>query len=242
MSDGEEPEIDLDQGEEAPGHTGKTGGGGKRVSLVVGGLILLIGGLVLWPEIQRSRKAVGRTRAIGNCKQIGLALLEFEHEFGAFPNEKTAELVKRSTKTPLDLSGRSTNAVFRQLVAFGIQSEVIFFCVHPEMDRKPDGDLSPGKAIEAGETGYSYVAGFDTKANPGTPLILAPMKIGTETFWAEPYEGKAVILRADNSVDAPLIQKSDGKVSEGRGKTLFDTGKETVWGEGFEVDLRHPEK
>ncbi|MFC7337630.1 hypothetical protein ACFQY0_10615 [Haloferula chungangensis] len=240
MSEVEESELDLDPGEEAP--VSREAPAFRWTVSMVGAVILLIGGLVLWPMILRQRKAVDRTRAIGNCKQIGLALLEFEQEFGAFPNEKTAELVRRSTKTPLDLPGRSTNAAFRQLVAFGIGAEAIYYCVHPEMDKKPDGDISPGKAIEAGETGYSYIAGFDTKAKPGIPLVLAPMRIGTEAFWEEPYGGKAVLLRADNSVEAPLIRRSDGKVPVGSGKTVFDTGADTVWGEGFDVDMWHPER
>ncbi|MGB6221149.1 hypothetical protein [Haloferula sp.] len=68
------------------------------------------------------------------------------------------------------------------------------------------------------------------------------MKIGTEEFWEEPYGMKTVILRMDNSVDVPLIRKADGKVSVGNGKTLFDIGKDTVWGDVGVIDLRHPER
>ncbi|MEP4077886.1 hypothetical protein [Haloferula sp.] len=188
--------------------------------------------------------AADRTQAISNAKQIGLALLEFDQEFGSFPNDETAEMVRESTGTELDLSGTSSNAMFRQLIAYGIRSEDIFYCKHPEGIQKPDGDMSPGKALEAGEVGFSYFCGQKTEVEPGgygRPLLGAPMKIGTETFWDEAYGEKAVILRLDNSVDAPLIRKSDGKVPVGNGKTLFDAGPGTVWGENSVPDIRHPE-
>ncbi len=43
-------------------------------------------------------------------------------------------------------------------------------------------------------------------------------------------------------MEAPLIRQWDGKVSVGNGKTLFETGPETVWPEDYTLDLRHPEK
>lgn len=193
------------------------------------------------PRILRSAKASERTQAINNAKQVGLALLEFDQEYGSFPEEATIEMVRRATKTKLNLSGNSSNAIFRQLIAFGIQSEYIFYCVHPDAD-KPDGDMRPGRALEAGEVGFAYIAGLNTSLNPGKVVLLAPMKHGTRQFWREPFQTKAVLLRLDNSVEAPLIREEDGLVSVGKGKTLFDTGDDTVWGAGYEIDLRYPEK
>ena len=193
----------------------------------------------------RQQAARDRTEAISNAKQVGLALLEFEQEFGSFPSEETAEMVKKATGTELDLSGTSSNALFRQLIAFGIQAEDIFYCKHPEGIRKPDRDISPGKALEAGEVGFSYIYGQSTKgavANSERIVLAAPMKIGTDEFWEEPFGMKAVLLKLDNSVSAPLIRESDGKASVGDGKTLFDTGEGTVWGNDGPVDIRHPER
>lgn len=252
MEGEEEPEIDLDEGS-GPGISPENAGsGGKWVSPVVGGLILLVCGMILWPMILRQKKAADRTTAISHCKCVGLALLEFDQEFGSFPSEKTADQVKEISGTPMDLTGFSSNAAFRQLIAFGIQSEIIFSCVHPEGIEKPDQDFSRGKALEAGEVGFSYICGLSTKMNPNTPLMTAPMKIGTETYWTDPYDNKAVVLHLDNSVDAPLLRQWDGKLPVANGKTLFDNDPDTVWDhsfrprpvwpEGYSIDLRHPER
>jgi len=209
------------------------------VGVVVGVAVLL----VLSPfVIFRECKVSFRTEAISNAKQMGLALLEFDQEFGAFPNDKTAELVRKATGTKLDLTGTSSNAMFRQLIAFGIQSEDIFYCKHPEGVRKPDKDVSPGKALAAGEVGFSYLSGQNTKGEAECPVLAAPMKIGTEQFWSKPFGGKAVILHMDNSASAPVIREKDGMVPVEGGKTLFETGAGTVWGDEVVVDLRHPER
>jgi hypothetical protein len=210
--------------------------------IVVGFSVLFVVAGLSAPMILRSRKASDRTYAINNAKQVGLALLEFDREFGSFPNAKTAALVKSQTRTGIDLSGTSSNAMFRQLIAFGIQSEDIFYCLHPEGIRKPDRVMTPGRALQAREVGFSYIAGLDSSMNPGIPVLLTPMKIGTEEFWGDVHGHKAVILRLDNSVEAPLIRSKDDKVSVGGGKTLFDTGPMSVWPAGHVIDLRHPEK
>ncbi|MGB6219666.1 hypothetical protein [Haloferula sp.] len=125
------------------------------VGVFVGALLLFVFSPCFLLSSGRQGEARDRTQAINNAKQAGLALLEFDQEFGSFPNEETAALVKKATETDLDLSGTSSNAMFRQLIAFGIQSEDIFYCKHPEGIRKPDRDMSPGKALEAGEVGFS---------------------------------------------------------------------------------------
>ncbi|MFC7337957.1 hypothetical protein ACFQY0_12265 [Haloferula chungangensis] len=221
---------------------------GWNWGMIVAGVfvVLVLAGLMA-PMTMTCRKAADRTEAINHAKQVGLALLEFDQEFGSFPDEETrAEVDKASELRPkLDLSGTSANAMFRQLIAFGVQSEDIFYGLHPEGIRKPDKNLSVGKALAAGEVGFSYIMldgkGQNTSGNPGRAVLATPMKIGTETFWPKPHGEKAVILRLDNSVEAPLIRKADGKVSVGHGKTLFDTGPDTVWGDAV-IDLRHPEK
>ncbi|MGB6222068.1 hypothetical protein [Haloferula sp.] len=239
----EKPEEEVEQLVEEEAEKSK---GWNWGMIVVGVFVVFVLAGLSAPMVLRCKKAPERTQAISNAKQVGLALLEFDQEFGSFPDEETAAMVKKSSETKLDLSGTSSNAMFRQLIAFGIQSEDIFYCLHPEGIRKPDRKMGPGKALEAGEVGFSYLMngneGQNTSDNPGRAVLAAPMKIGTEEFWSKPYQGKAVILRLDNSVDAPLIRKADGKVSVGNGKTLFDTGPETVWGNDGLVDVRHPER
>jgi hypothetical protein len=225
--------------------------GTTPLAWAIGGFVVLIAVTTALPMVLRQRKAADRTTAISHCKCIGLALLEFDQEFGSFPNEKTADQVKDVSGTPIDLTGSSSNAAFRQLIAFGIQSEIIFSCVHPEGIEKPDQDFSRGKALEAGEVGFSYICGLSTKMSPDTPVITAPMKIGTQTYWPDPYDNKAVVLCLDNSVHAPLLRRRDGKLPVANGKTLFENGPDTVWDhsfrtrpiwpENYTIDLRHPE-
>ena len=208
----------------------------------VGVVMLVLLPLLMAPMMLRSKKASERVRAISNAKQVGLALLEFDQEYGSFPNASTAAKVKKDTRTSLDLSGGSSNALFRQLIAYGIQSEDIFYTKHAEGSRKPDRVLTAGFALEPGEVGFSYVAGLDSSMNPGIPVLMTPMRTGTREFWMDGNFGdKAVILRLDNSVEAPFIRRSDQRVSVGNGLTLFDTGPDTVWGTGHWIDLRHPE-
>ncbi|MCH7226757.1 hypothetical protein [Haloferula sp. A504] len=210
--------------------------------VIVATVLLVILGFVTWPMIGRQQAAAQRTTANNHLKQIGLCFLEFDQEFGAFPSEDTANAVKAATETDLNLQGTSTNALFRQFIAYGIQSEEIFWCRHPELPRsRPDNDIDPGEALAPGEVGYSYLAGLKTDLNPGIPLAFAPMKIGTESFHSEVYGGMAVVLHLDNSVWHFPIRPEDGRVASGGGSTLFDPTSE-IWPDDYTIDLRHPEK
>jgi len=201
-------------------------------------IVLLLAGL-LSPLYLRSHMGAARVEAINNAKQVGLALLEFEQEFGKFPDESTVEAVLAETGSDLDLSGHSSNALFRQLIAYGIQSEDIFYCKHPSV-RTPDNIITPGEALKPGEVGFSYVAGLDSDSNPGLPLLAAPMRAGTTQFYHDPFSGKAVVLRVDLSAKALSIRSSDHRAVFGEGKTVFDPTS-GLWPKGHRVDLRHPE-
>jgi prepilin-type N-terminal cleavage/methylation domain-containing protein len=202
--------------------------------LVVIVIIAALAGLSA-PMILRQRKAADRTQAINNAKQIGLALLEFDQEYGSFPDDNTAETVAESTGTELNFAGGKANDYFRQLIAFGIQSEDIFYC-KAAYTKKPDRAMQAQNALEAGEVGFGYImldatTGQNTSGNPGRAVLAAPLKDALEdwTFDGDPFGDKAVILRLDNSVDAPLIRKTDSKVSVGNGNTLEEAGDDTVW-------------
>jgi prepilin-type N-terminal cleavage/methylation domain-containing protein len=213
--------------------------------LVVIVIIAALAGLSA-PMILRQRKAADRTQGINNAKQIGLALLEFDQEFGSFPDNDTAETVKDSTGSELNLSGDTSNDYFRQLIAYGIQSEDIFYC-KASYTRKPDKVFTAGKALEPGEVGFGYImldatTAQNTSGNPGRTVVAAPLIAGKTdfTFDGDPFGDKAVLLRLDNSVEAPLIRKSDMKVSVGNGKTLEQGGDESVWGTDITPVMKAP--
>ena len=75
--------------------------------------------------------------------------------------------------------------------------------------RKPDHIMKAGEALKKGECGFSYLAGQTAAGN--TPLLVTPLIPGTDRFDPKPFEGKAVILRMDNSVTSMPIRE-DGHV------------------------------
>lgn len=205
------------------------------VALPVACLVLLALGA---PLFLRSARPAGRTEAISNAKQVGLALLEFEQDFGSFPSEATvAELVKETGRT-LDFSDGSSNAMFRQLIAYGVQTEAIFYCIHPEGAKKPDMRISPGNALAPGEVGFSYVHGMSTKMDPETPLLMGPMDTATaDQFHPDVFGYKAVVLSVDNSAQA-LLLRSDNRAPVGGGVSVLDPSRPCFGGKA--PDVRHP--
>ncbi len=215
--------------------------------LVVIVIIAALAGLSA-PMILRQRKAADRTEAISNAKQVGQALLEFDVEFGGFPDNYTAEEVKDSTGTSLNMSGNFSNDYFRQLIAFGIQSEDIFYA-KTTYSQKPDKVMTGNDALEPGEVGFGYImrdttSGLSTAGNPSLPVLAAPL-LDAQSNWKfdpDPYGGKAVILRIDNSVDAPLIRSTDNYVTIGKGRPIQQTGVNSVWGTGMNPVIKAPAK
>ena len=215
--------------------------------LVVIVIIAALAGLST-PLILRQQKAADRTVAVNNAKQIGLALLEFDVEFGGYPDNYTAEEVSDSTGSDLNLSGNTSNDYFRQLVAFNVQTEDIFFADTP-YTREPDNIIDGSEALRPGEVGFGYVMrnqeeGLGTSGNPNVPVVVAPLMNAQSnwTFDGGPFGDKAVILRADNSVDVPIVRKTDNYVTIGKGRTLQQTGPNSVWGNGITPVIKPPSK
>ena len=82
----------------------------------IGGLSIL--GLMLMfagaPLLLRSKVSADRTEALNNIRQIGLALSDFEMDYGTFPAAATIPDVKATTSTSLTLDDSSSNKLFRQ--------------------------------------------------------------------------------------------------------------------------------
>lgn len=201
--------------------------------LVVIVIIAALAGLTA-PMVIRQRKKADQTEAVNNARQIGLALFEFETEYGTFPDDATATAVKDATDTTL-VSGTNSNDRFRQLIRAGIaQSETMFYA-KTAFTKKPDGILDTDtKALEAGECGFGILMdttrGLSAAGNPSRPIAGAPFKIAMDgTFDSDFYDGKAVILKLDNSVTSLPIVKTSGNVKI-NGKTMTETGADTVWG------------
>ena len=82
------------------------------------------------PMIMGQVKKAAKAEAISNSKQIGIAMFEFESEYGSFPDAGTLADLVLAFPTPAvtGLAGADSNGYFKQLLHAGIvQSEEIFF-------------------------------------------------------------------------------------------------------------------
>jgi hypothetical protein len=196
--------------------------------LVGAGSLSIFGLFVLLtiPMTVRSYKNTDQTEAVSNARQIGLALFEFDAEYGKFPDATTIAAVQKKTGSPLPLGTKTSNDMFRQLLASDIvQSEQMFYAF-VQGGRKPDGVISPASALEKGECGFSYLAGLSSTGNPSRPLVVTPLIPGTDRFDPKRFDGKAIILRMDNSVTSVNIEKNGHVLLDGR--NLLDP-KHPIW-------------
>lgn len=221
----------------------------KTLEYTLGILILLgvIAAFFIWQDVKMRTRGKSRllTEAMSNARQIGIALLEFDTDYGAFPCADTQVQVAANFPSSVvkgSVSGGS-NGFFKQLFEAGVtQSEAIFYA-KIKGSRRPDGHTSTNaKALEKGEVGFSYIcglcsAGLSPAGDPTRPIVLTPLIPGTTRFDPEPFGGKAVILHIDNTTRYHDIEK-DGRV-------LIDgidilSPKHPVW-KGTKPDIRYPE-
>jgi hypothetical protein len=172
------------------------------VALVVGTMCVAVS----WPVIINQRKAADRTFAISSLKQMNLAFIDFESDYGRFPDATTIKDVRAAAKTTLALGDHTSNELFGQLIAAGNKSERIFWAPTPGKRRKPN-DILGANALAKGECIYSYIAGLSSKDDPGTLLAMAPMIPGTTRFDPVPYDNRAVVLRIDGSAKSEPLDK-----------------------------------
>jgi prepilin-type N-terminal cleavage/methylation domain-containing protein len=215
--------------------------------LVVIVIIAALAGLTA-PMVIRQRKKADQTEAVNNARQIGLALFEFESEYGSFPDKVSGEAVTAATgETVTD--GSAANDKFRQLIAAGIaQSEAMFYA-KSSYSKKPDGIIAPisSKALEKGEAGFGILTksdgtGLSAAGNPSRPIIAAPFKVAMDgTFDPDFYDSKAVVLKLDNSVSSFTIVKATSEVLI-NGKKMLETGEGTVWGTDASPQWAYPLK
>jgi prepilin-type N-terminal cleavage/methylation domain-containing protein len=213
--------------------------------LVVIVIIAALAGLTA-PMVIRQRKKADQTEAVNNARQIGLALFEFETEYGSFPDDTTAQAVADATDTT-KITGNNSNDRFRQLIRAGIaQSEPMFYA-KTSYTKKPDGVFNTdATALDAGEVGFGMMVKSDDSAlsaagNPSRPVVMAPFtdKLASEEFDFDIYDGKAVVLKLDNSVTSLPIIKTTKQVKI-NGKTLTQNGDDTVWGTDTSVKVSYP--
>jgi len=205
--------------------------------LVVIAIIATLAGIGV-PVIIAQKKKGDLTEAIANSKSIGLAMFNFDQDYGGYPSEATGTQVDTNNpNSGMTFTGNS-NAFFRQLVAAGYaDSEKMFYAKAP-YTIKPDNNMIGSACLAAREVGFAYVmkdasTALPDSGNSGMPLIVAALYNGVADggqFDPDVYGRKAVIFRMDNSAVAESIRPSDKTVVVGGGKSLMTSGEGTVWG------------
>jgi len=177
------------------------------------------------------------TMAISNAKQVYLVLMDFEADYGYFPDDHIA------LKDPAlsGFTGSYSNDYLGQLIAGGYtRSEEIFYALDKRHSpRKPDDLIAPvSRILEKNECGFSYVMveengkrrGLNTTDNGGIPVLAAPLVNQAGSFEKSSFDNLGVYIRVDGSARKERLRRSDQKMKLPGGTTLFDTGPGTVWG------------
>ncbi|MCW1887147.1 hypothetical protein OKA04_20580 [Luteolibacter flavescens] len=210
----------------------------KWILRIGGGCLLLsvLAGLAN-PKIVRSSTKSDQVEASQNIRQVYVALLDFESEFGTFPDGSTISAVQSRTSTPLSLGKGSSNEMFRQLIAYRTTtSESIFWAKTSDTRHKPDNVLGNG-ALKKGECSFTYIAGLSTSSDPTAPLMMAPVIRGTWQFDPKSFVGIAVVIHVDGSVKPyPIDQHGDVMIG---GMSIFDP-RQPYW-RGKGPDIKWPE-
>lgn len=219
------------------------------VELLVVIIIIAALAAIAGPQLMKNLKKGDMITATSNAKQIGLALFEFDNQYSGYPDSTTAQTVKDSTNSPLTLSGNTSNDMFRQLFAAGICSQEEIFYAKISYTKKPDNVInSSSTCLAAGENGFGYLmnsqTGFSTSGNPARPIAITPLYNATTdgTCDPEPFDKKAVVLRGDNSAVTYSIRPTDKQVIVPGGKTLLQTGEDSVWGTDVNPTILAPQK
>jgi type II secretory pathway pseudopilin PulG len=200
-------------------------------TVVIFVVIALLGALGT-PHLIRSKKKSYQSEAISNSKLLSLALFEFDSDYGSYPNEETAKDVTEAFPNHgYDFSGNSSNAIFRQLIAAGIVKNEDVFYFNTKGAKKPDGNISPGHALEKGECNYAYISGQSSAGNPSQPILLCPVIPGTKKLGSNDSNGTIIVIKADNSVGTYKLDSGGPDIL---------SPKHLIW-KGKAPDIRYPE-
>ena len=162
------------------------------------------------PVILKAKKASERTEAINNIKQISTMLIEFDSEYGTFPDASTVTDVRDTTSSTLTLDDSSSNKLFRQLLlGRKDSSEKPFYAEIPGSRRPDDIFNTDATALRKGECGFAYIVGQHGSGDPDIPVVMTEMLPGKPLFSTKnKFVGKAVVLRLDSSATSLQIDPS----------------------------------
>lgn len=163
-------------------------------------------------ERQRYMDAEAINEALSNARQIGLALHEFESDYGKYPDRTTSATLRQETDTVFTLPDFTSNDIFSQLLVYGIVDDERLFFAEAKSMRRPDNIFHTDATIlEHGECAFAYVSGLSSTGDPKAPLVFGPVIPGTKNFDDQANDGEVVVLFNDNSVRSFPID-SAGKI------------------------------
>jgi len=199
------------------------------VELLVVMAIIAVLASIATPLVLNKTREADRTKAVGHAKQCLLAFTEFQIEEGTRPGQQIVD------EGNVDgAAAGNANDCFRQLLQrlVTVRSEAIFFA--PSLiSREPDNDIGDStndfaEACEKGEVGFMYVDA--PRAKDGAPLMAAPLADDQGTFDFQKYNGKAVVLKTDGSVESLDIDEDSEIVNikvGGSDVDMFSTANKT---------------
>jgi hypothetical protein len=207
-------------------------------SIILFGTVAILSGMILTFNAIKVPKDATLTHALSNAHQIGLALHDFETDYGSLPGDATIGKIKAANPSDWELKDTSSNDLFKQLFAANILTSEEIFYVKLSGIRKPDQLVFPhSKILEEGECGFAYVLGGSTGSHPDRPLAVTPLVPGTLRFDPEPLDGFAVALHCDNTTKSYRIL-ADGRAVDSKGVDIFDPGQ-SYWN-GIPPEVKWP--
>ncbi len=209
----------------------------KLVWLLILGIGSILGLFCIPLLTRRSHSKIDdQTATVSNLRQIGLALFEFDIEYGSYPDAATA--AKLQPGTSLTLGTRSSNNFFTQLLVANItQSERMFHVRYPG-SVPPDGVFdTDSTALARGECVFAYVVGGSSASPLGTPVAFGPFAPGTRHVDPGSNRGKGSILRNDNSVQSSDLDAAGNIIINGM--DLLDS-RQPFW-YGRKPEVKWPE-
>ena len=215
---------------------------------LVGTIVLIALTSVATPNIFSALANARKARTINNAKQLGIALTEFDSQYGEFPSDVSGELfADEGIKLP---KGDTANHFLAQLLASNIlDSEQVFFVDGLKRTKKADDNFeTPETMLARGENGFGYVMLDDgtalnqTHGSSEIPVLVAPLSKGGKlpTFQGKPFHGEGVVLRLDSSVGTNKINKKGELLSKKTGKNIFLNGQDTMWGTADTPFVKEP--
>jgi hypothetical protein len=153
---------------------------------------------------------------VNNARQIGLVMMEFDMEYGKYPDSTTIAAVQAATGNIVPPGTKTSNDFFRQFFAAEMTQREDMFYAKSKSTHKQDGLTAGIHFLEKGECGFTYFLGAIASDNPKRPLVVSSMIPGTDRFDPRPLEGKVAILHRDNTVTRLPIDKDGHVLVDGR--------------------------